>query len=74
MPYFEEVFIKNPNLRRVRRIVRDQVMGVQKVRGVSNINVGVNTGTREARISFDVALDEETYREEVEIPWGAYTD
>ena len=74
MPYFEEVFIKNPNLGRIRRIVRDQAMGVREVLDVSNINVVVNVGTREARVSFDVILDGETYREEVEIPWGTNMD
>ena len=74
VPYFEDVLVKNPNLSRVRRIVRSQVMSVREVRGVDNINVSVNAGTREARISFDADLDDETYREEVEIPWGANTD
>ena len=72
--YWEEVFVKNPNVGRIRRIVREQVMGVEEVQDVRNISIDITAGTRIARIAFDVTLEEEIYREEVDIPWGAYTD
>ena len=74
VPYLEEIFIKGPNIGRIRRIVRKQVMEVREVQDVRNISINIDAGTRLARIAFDVALEEGTYREEVDMPWGAYTD
>ena len=73
VPYWEEVFVKNPNIGRIRRHVRDQVMSVEEVQGVSNIIIDLNHATRWALITFDAALADEIYREEVEIPWGPLT-
>ena len=66
VPYWEEVFIKNPNAGRIRRIVRDRIMSVREVRDARNITVELNNRTRRARISFECVVDGETYREEVE--------
>lgn len=69
IPYFEEVFVKNPNIRRIRAIIRREVMSVREVRDIHNIRININQQNRAARISFTAVTDEETYREEVEIPW-----
>ena len=74
VPYFEEVFVKNPNIARIRRIVRDEAMSVQEVQDVTNIVIDINAATREAHIAFDILISGETFREEVLIPWGSYTD
>ena len=74
VPYWEEVFIKNPSLARIRSIVRREVLSVREVQDVRNIRVELNNHTRIASITFDAVTDEEIYREEVDIPWGDYTD
>ena len=69
VPYFEDVLIKNPNIARIRRIIRREVMGVREVRDVRDMRIDVDAQSRRAVISFVAVTDEETYREEVEIPW-----
>ena len=69
VPYFEDILIKNPNMNRIRRIIRNEVMSVREVRDVRNLQVVINALSRRAVISFFAVTDEETYHEEVEIPW-----
>ena len=73
VPYWEEVLIKNPNISRIRSIMRGQIMSVEQVRDVRNLRIDVSSQTRIARISFEAVTDEETFSEEVDIPWGTYT-
>lgn len=74
VPYWEEILIKGPNIGRIRRIIREQCMLVREVQDVRNIKIEINANTRVARFTFDLALNDEIYREEVEIPWGPNTD
>jgi len=74
VPYWAEVLIKNPNIGRIRRIIREQCMLVREVQDVRNIIIEINANTRVARFTFDLALNDEIYREEVDIPWGPSTD
>ncbi len=66
-PYYEEVFIKNPNLTKIRGDLRDLVMGVEGVTDVTRIEIDPNPETRRAnvRIAFLVGKD----AEEVKIQW-----
>ena len=74
IPYWEEFFVKNPNLSRIRRIVRNEVLSVREVNDVREIQIDIVNQTRAATISFVAATNEETFREEVGIPWGIFTD
>lgn len=65
LPYFEETFIKNPNENRLRQIIRDEIMTVDKVTDVLNVFVRVNAQSRQATISYEAVVAEETFREEV---------
>ena len=69
IPYFEDILIKNPNPTRIRRIIRNEVLSVREVRDVQDLQVNINPQTRQAQISFVAVTDDETYREEVNIPW-----
>ena len=69
VPYFEDVLIKNPNITRIRAHVRREVLSVREVTDIRNLQVDMNEHRRMARISFIVVTSEETYMEEVEIPW-----
>jgi len=73
VPYFEEVFVKNPNITRIRAIIRREVLSVRDVTDVKNIEIDVNSQTRHARITFDALIGEETYREELNVPWATNT-
>lgn len=65
VPYWEEILVKNPNLERIRRIVKNEVMSVEEVNAVRNITINWDKATREARILYLLVIGEDTYREEV---------
>lgn len=69
VPYFEEFFIKNPNIMLIRSIVREQVKSVDDVIEVRNLSIDLNKQTRLLVIRFIFVTSEETYREEVMVPW-----
>ena len=73
VPYFEDILIKNPNINRIRAIVRREVLSVREVRDVRDLQIDINANRRIARIAFNAVTSRETYREEVDIPWP-YTD
>lgn len=67
MPYFEELFVKNPNEVKIKHRVRETVMGVEGVTDVTEITLAIDHRTREAELSVTFTTDEETFREEVSI-------
>ena len=67
VPYFEEVLKKNPNLDRIKRIIYNEVMSVNEVMDARNIQIKLDAETRTAKVTMDVVLSDETYREEVVI-------
>lgn len=64
-PYYEHVFVKNPDLQLIRRLIRDEVMKVDGVRSVSVTKATYNEQERTLRIRFTVATDLERFDEEV---------
>lgn len=68
-PYFEELFVKNPNEAKLRYQVRETVMGVEGVTDVKEISFSIDRKTRMAVITVVFTTDKETYREEVKIAW-----
>ena len=69
VPYYESILVKNPNTEYVRQIIRDEVMSVDEVIDARNIRIDLDKPARTATITLDVVTSEETYREEVIIPW-----
>jgi hypothetical protein len=65
LPYYEEVFVKNPNLPRIQQIIRDEIMTVAEVTDALNVSVEVNAITRQAAIYFEAVTTEEIIRGEV---------
>lgn len=65
VPYWEEILIKNPNLERIRRIVKNEVLSVEQVNNVRDITINWNKATREVNILYFLVVGEESYREEV---------
>ena len=69
VPYFEDVLIKNPNITRIRAHIRREVLSVREVRDIRQLRIDMDAHRRIARITFEIVTDDETYMEEVEIPW-----
>lgn len=69
VPWFEDILVKNPTANRIRRIIRSEIMSVEKVRDIRDLQIDINAQSRRAVFSFIVVTDEETYREEMVAPW-----
>ena len=72
-PYFEEVFIKNPNIPKIKGLLRSEVMSVdilseaQSVIDIKDIEIKQDIQKRHADVSFYIQTSEEIYREELRI-------
>lgn len=67
LPYFEDVFIKNPNLDKIKSLMRSELLAVDGVLAVPEITIDIAKEDRTALIRFKISTDEETYTEEVEL-------
>lgn len=66
-PYFEEVFVKNPNLTKIRFLLRDLVLDVEGVTNVTKADIIPDPRTREAKIVIIFTVEDEIFRKEVKI-------
>lgn len=64
-PWFEEVFVKNPNTVKIRQLIRDEIMQVEGVTAVTVTSVTYDRAKRAATFVYTCAIGEATYREEV---------
>ena len=69
-PYFEHLFVKNPNEMKLRHLIRETVMEVEGVTDVTEIVLHIDRKTRQAVISVTFTADEHTFREEMKICRG----
>lgn len=66
VPYFQEIMVKNPDIPRIKQIIRSEIMSVDGMVDVKNLAVEINSETRVAKITFDGYVDNgENFREEV---------
>ena len=66
-PYYEEVLIKNPNMPKIKSLIRSEVMSVDGVIDAKNIEIIADNQKRRADVSFIIQTSEEIYREELRI-------
>lgn len=64
-PWFEEVFRKNPNLTKIRSLIRDEIMGVEGVQDAEVYSVTYSREHRMALFKFFVTIGGERFKEEV---------
>lgn len=69
IPYFEDVFVKNPNEAIIKHHIREAVMDVDEVTDVTDISIEFDRQTRRVAIAVEFTTDEDTFREEVKIVW-----
>ena len=65
IPYFDDVFVKNPNLDAIESVIREKIFEIPEVIEVGDISVTLNSDQRKVTIRFEAKTDEETLREEV---------
>lgn len=66
-PYFQQMLVKNPNVAKLKYLLRQTVLSVDEVTGVTDIDFGIDKQTRHATIKITYTTDEGTFREEVKI-------
>jgi hypothetical protein len=64
-PWFEEVFVKNPNTVKIKQLIREEILKVSEVRAAEVMKVDYDPAKRTAKFYYTVKVGEETYREEV---------
>lgn len=64
-PWFEEVFVKNPNTAKIRGLVRDEILQVEGVTYAEVTSVEYDKSKRTAKFKFICTVNEETFGEEV---------
>lgn len=65
MPYYDEVYIKNPSLTLLEDRIRREILTVDEVVSVESVNVAVDANERKATVRFVALTDKETIQEEV---------
>lgn len=64
-PYWEDVFIKNPDIERIKRDIRTEILKVEGVRAAKVESVTFDPAGRSATFIYSATTDEDTFREEV---------
>lgn len=67
MPYYDEVFIKNPSTALIEDRIRTEILSIDGVQTVESISVMIDKTTRVANIQFKVVAQEEVINEEVKV-------
>lgn len=67
LPYHEYVFVKNPDIEQIEKLVREKIYEVEEVTEVKNVSVTVDVKHRKATIYFVAYADTEIIKEELEI-------
>ena len=64
-PWFEEVFVKNPNTAKIKSLIRDEIMKVDGVTAATVTKVKYNHAKREAVFAYVCTVGEATFKQEV---------
>lgn len=66
-PWFEEVFVKNPNTVKIKQLIREEILKVTEVTSAEVTKVEYDPSKRTATFWYTASVGEETYREEVKL-------
>ena len=67
LPYFEYIFIKNPNVNKIRELIEDEIFNVDEVIEVNDVTISIDNVSRKVVIIYEAVTDQGTYREEVAV-------
>lgn len=56
LPYYDEIFVKNPNESIIKSRVRKELLTIDEVKEVNSVDVSMDNQTRRAKITFSVTL------------------
>lgn len=64
-PWFEEVFVKSPNIDKIKALIREEIMKVSEVDSAAVTFVYYDSAKRTAVFRYTITIGDETYREEL---------
>lgn len=64
-PWFEDVFVKNPNIEKIKKDVRDTINEINGIKYSTVDRVEYSAGGRTAHFYYTAVTDEETFSGEV---------
>lgn len=67
VPYFEYLFVKNPDIDQIKELVEEQIFNVDEITEVNDVSIEIDSLKRLAVIRYEAVTDEKTYKEEVKI-------
>ena len=73
-PWFEEVFVKNPNIPKIQSLIRSEILKVEGVTSAQILSTSYDRARRSLAVKFEFSVGEETYAEEVELYAGIWAD
>lgn len=74
LPYFEELFVKNPDVDEFESLVREKIFDVDEVTEVREVLISYDRQERTATIKYTALTDYETIKEEVVLHAGLRGD
>ena len=66
-PWFEEVFVKNPNTLKIKQRIREEILKVDEVDSATVTKVEYDPKRRTATFVYTAQIGEATFREEVKL-------
>lgn len=73
-PWFEEVFVKNPNIPKIKSLIRSEILKVEGVTSATVTSAIYNRADRTLKVRFVCTVEEETFEEEVMLYAGIWAD
>lgn len=73
-PWFEEVFVKSPNIDKIKALIREEIMKVSEVDSATVTFVYYDPAKRTAVFRYTITIGDETYREELTLYEQLRTD
>lgn len=65
IPYYEEVYVKNPNIEKIKLILSREILSVEEVTDVRNMSIQLDSLNRVASVYFTVYTSQESFDMEV---------
>lgn len=67
VPYYDEIFVKNPNKVLLEERIREEILSVEEVEEVSSVSINIDSNTRIAVIQFTAISNRTILEQEVEL-------
>lgn len=64
-PWFEEVFVKNPNIIKLKQLIRDEIVQVEGVKSAQVTDVKYDQAKRAVIFTYTCSVGDEIFKEEV---------